>query len=88
MDSAGEHRETELETSPSQGAVVRRNRGPMSRGDHSDDREAEPATPRVPVPGLLEPNEPVEDAFALGRRDPLAVIIDGQDHLRVGLAKR
>ena len=44
----------------------------------ADDRQAEPAAAGVPVAGLVEPGEPVEDPLAVGLRDAGPVVGDGQ----------
>lgn len=65
-------------------ALEGRNRSSVCRGNLGDDGEPEPATTRIPGPGLVETNEPLEDSFAFGLRDPLAVVVDPQQDFAVG----
>ena len=66
-------------------ALENRNGSSVGSSYLGDDGEPEPATTRSPGPGLVETNEPLEDPFAFGLRDPFAVVVDPQQDLAVGL---
>ena len=61
------------------------NRSSVGRSYLGDDGEPESATTRIPGPSLVETDEPLEDPFAFGLRDPFAVVVDPQQDLAVGL---
>ena len=63
-------REPHLESGSSEAAVDDVDGASVERRDFSDDRQSEPAPTGIPITGLVEPDEPVEDPVSLLIVDP------------------